>query len=380
MRAVLVDLNDVTNKTVWAGSVSGGLWKTNDITANPATWTLVNDFLGNLAISSICQNPVNKNIMYFATGERNFNIDAVRGGGIWKSTDFGVTWNLMSNTTGFWNVSKIVCDAAGNVYVGTNGNNQGLQRSTNGGANWVNITPSNPANSTRITDIKVSSTGRLHVTLSGTNAAGSYYTDDAAAVTSATWSAPVTPIPDLNLNCEIAVSGDVLYALPEASGGLTPIIYKSTDGGVSWASTPTSPPGGTSEPTINRGQGWFDLAIGTDPNNPNIVVAGGLNFYRSTDGGSSWSQITRWVGTLFNYVHADHHGVFWNGNQVLVSSDGGIFYSNDNGISFSDRNVGIRTLQFYSCAIHPSSTNYFIGGSQDNGSHSVNNPGIYTHR
>jgi trimeric autotransporter adhesin len=376
IRAIHVDLNDATNKTVWVGSVSGGLWKTNDVTASPATWTLVNDFLGNLAIASICQSPVNKNILYFATGERNNNADAVRGGGVWKSTDNGVTWNLLPNTTTFWNVSKIVCDGAGNVYVGTNGNGQGLQRSTDGGTSWTNITPSNPSNSTRITDIKLSSTGRLHITMSGTGAAGSYYTDNPSTVTTATWSAPATPIPGLSLNCEIAVAGNTLYALPEGANALTPQIYKSTDGGITWAATLTSPPGGTAEPTINAGQGWFDLAIGCDPSDPNIVVAGGLNFYRSTDGGNTWSQITRWVGTTFNYVHADHHGVFWNGSQVLLSTDGGIFYSNDNGFSYTDRNIGIRTLQFYSCAIHPTNTNYMLGGTQDNGSHSTSNPGL----
>lgn len=379
IRAIHVDLNDATNRTVWVGSVSGGLWKTNDITANPSNWTLVNDFLGNLAIASITQNPVNKNILYFATGERNQNADAVRGGGIWKSTDNGNTWNLLPNTTTFWNVSKIVCDAAGNVYVGTNGNLQGLQRSTDGGASWTNITPANPANSTRITDIKLSSTGRLHVTMSGTSAAGSYYTDNPVTVTTATWSAPITPIPVLSLNCEITVAGNTLYALPDGGGGATPQIYKSTDGGVSWAGTPASPLSTTTSSSltsINTNQGWYNLAIGVDPSNPDIVVAGGLNFFRSTDGGNSWVQITQWVGTSLNYVHADHHGVFWNGSQVLLSTDGGIFYSNDNGVSYADRNIGIRTLQFYSCAIHPTSTNYLLGGTQDNGSHSLNNPGL----
>lgn len=370
MRAIHVDLNDASNKTVWAASVSGGLWKTNDITANPANWILVNDFLGNLAISSITQSPANKNILYFATGERNNNVDAVRGGGVWKSIDGGATWNLLTNTTGFWNVSKIACDAAGNVYVGTNGNNQGLQRSTNGGASWTNITPNNGGNSNRITDIKISSNGRLHITMSGTNEAGSYFTDNPATVTSATWTAPIAPIPNLNANCEIAVAGNVLYALPEGPSAQTPQIYKSTDGGLSWLPTPTSPPSPASEPTINPGQGWYNLAIGIDPNNPDICVAGGLNFYRTTDGGSTWNQITRWVGTTINYVHADHHGVFWNGTQVLLSTDGGIFYSNNNGVSYADRNVGIRTLQFYSCALHPVN-NYYLGGTQDNGSHSL---------
>lgn len=374
MRAIHVDLTDATNKTVWIGSVSGGLWKTTDITASPANWTLINDFIGNLAISSICQDPVNKNIMYFSTGERNNNGDAVRGGGIWKSINNGATWNLLANTVGFWNTSKIVCDAIGNVYVGTNGNNQGLQRSTNGGANWENITP---GTGTRVTDIRVSTTGRLHLTMgNGTVAgSGSFYTDNPSTVTSASWILPNTPIPNLINNCEITVAGNVLYALPEGANAQTPQIYKSIDGGDNWTATITSPPSPSTEPTINSGQGWYDLAIGVDPNNTDIVVAGGLNFYRTTDGGVTWTQITRWVGTVFNYVHADHHGVVWNGSQVLLATDGGIFYSSDNGFSYSDRNVGIRTIQFYSCAIHPTN-NFFLGGTQDNGAHSIAGNGI----
>lgn len=379
MRAILVDLADPTNHTVWVASVSGGLWKTNDISISPASWQLVNDFLGNLAVTSICQNPVNTNVMYFGTGEMNGNIGAVRGGGIWKSTDHGVTWNLLTNTIGFWNVSKIACDAAGNVYVGTVGSGSGLQRSKDGGASWVEITPNTPSRGSRITDIKISNTGRMHVTKgfrgSPANTAGYFYTDNPGGVDSLTWTNPVVPFPT-QYNSEMAVNGNTVYILPSDANDFTPQIYKSTDGGATWLATATSPPGTATEPTINAGQGWYDLAIGVDPNNPNNVIAGGLNFYRSEDGGSSWAQITRWVGTSFNYVHADHHIVVWKGTQVLTGTDGGIFYSLDNGNSFTDRNTGLRLKQFYSCAIHPVTTNYFLAGAQDNGTHQLTNAGL----
>lgn len=378
-RAIWVDLNDPTNKTVWLGSVSGGIWKTNDITASPATWVAVNDFLGNLAVTSICQDPVRKNIMYFGTGEKTFNLDAVRGGGIWKSTDNGVNWTLLPGTQNFWNVSRILCDAAGNVYVATVGSGNGIQRSTDGGATWTNITPTVPAGiTTRVTEMRLSSTGRLHIVCGYLNssaaATGHFFTDAPATVSQDGWVSPVTTYPT-QFNVELTVVGNTLYALPSNASDLTPIVYKSTDGGLNWIALPQNL-GGATEPSINVGQGWFDLAIGADPTNPNIVIAGGLNFFRSENGGLTWTQITRWVGNALNYVHADHHTVVWNGAQVLVGTDGGIFYSDNNGVSFVDRNVGVRTKQFYACAIHPLQANYFLAGSQDNGTHQFSSPGL----
>lgn len=378
-RAIWVDLNDASNKTVWLGAVSGGLWKTTDITASPADWIPVNDFLDNLAVTSICQSPVNKNIMYFGTGEKTFNVDAVRGGGVWKSTDNGVNWTLLPGTQNFWNVSRVLCDAAGNLYVATVGSGSGIQRSTDGGVTWTNITPTLPAGtSTRVTEMRLSSTGRLHIVCGYYNtsvaAAGHFFTDNPATVTGATWLTPITTYPT-QYNVELTVVGNTLYALPANSSYQTPTVYKSTDGGLNWNALPQNL-GGGSEPTINAGQGWYDLAIGADPANPDIVIAGGLNFYRSENGGASWTQISRWVGTSLNYVHADHHTVVWNGSQVLLGTDGGIFYSNNNGASFVDRNIGVRTKQFYACAIHPTQTNYFLAGAQDNGTHQFTSAGL----
>ena len=67
---MLVDANDATGNTVWAGSVGGGLWKTIDITATDPNWVPVDDFFSNLAITSITQDPSNPMIMYFCTGEK----------------------------------------------------------------------------------------------------------------------------------------------------------------------------------------------------------------------------------------------------------------------------------------------------------------------
>lgn len=374
MRAIWVDLADPAKKAVWVGSVSGGLWKTNDISANPSNWSLVNDFLGNLAVTSICQDPSNTDIMYFGTGEKTANIDAVRGGGIWKSTDHGLNWVLLANTINYWNISRVICDAAGNIYAATIGGN-GILRSKNGGNTWTNITPAGLTS--RVTEMRISNTGRMHIVCGYRNAgtSGYRYTDDPANVDALSWTEPSTTFPTA-YNTELAVAGAVLYALPSNASYTTPTIYKSIDGGANWSQTATSPPSGLVNPTINRNQAWFDLAIGVDPGNTDIVIAGGLDFFRSENGGNTWNHLTSWASSTMNYVHADHHTVVWNGSQVLVGTDGGIFYSNNNGTSFTDRNVGLRTKQFYSCAIHPTITDYFLAGAQDNGTHQLTSAGL----
>ncbi|MBK8608770.1 MAG: fibronectin type III domain-containing protein [Chitinophagaceae bacterium] len=374
MRAIWEDLGDATGKTVWVGGIDGGLWKTNDITAIPASWTPINDFLGNLAVSSICQDPTDVNIMYFGTGEKAINADAVRGAGLWTSTDHGVTWTLMPGSSNFWNVSKVVCDAAGNLYVGCNStsNNSGIQRYTKATSTWTNITPSGLA--ARIPDMVISSTGRLHIVCGYFNtaaaSAGYRYTDNPATVTTTGWTSPAVSFTPVNVNVTLAVSGNNLYALPSNTSYQVATIYKSTNGGANWAATATTP-------AFTSGQGWYCMGVAIDPNNANNVIVGSLDCYKTTNGGTSWTKISNWVGTTGQYVHADQQIITWrNNNQVLVGSDGGIHYSGNGGTTFQDKNTGLRIKQFYSVAVHPTSTNYFLAGAQDNGTHQLNGAGL----
>jgi hypothetical protein len=375
MRAIWEDRGDATGRTVWVGGIDGGLWKTTNITANPATWTPINDFLGNLSIASICQDPTDVNIMYFGTGEKAINSDAVRGAGLWRSTDHGVTWTLMPGTANFWNVSKVVCDASGNLYVGCNSisNNSGIQRYTKSTGTWTNITPTGLA--ARVPELELSSTGRLHIVCGYYNTAsgssGYRYTDNPATVTASTWTSPATTF-TTQYNVALASNGNTLYALPSNSSWNVPTIYKSTNGGANWSATGATP-GFTSS------QAWYCMAVAVDPNNANNVIVGSLDCYKTTNGGTSWTKISEWVGTTGQYVHADQQIITWrNNNQVLFGSDGGIHYSANGGTTITDRNVGLRLKQFYSVAVHPTSTNYFLAGAQDNGTHQLNGAGLTT--
>ncbi|MFN8252292.1 MAG: hypothetical protein U0V75_10450 [Ferruginibacter sp.] len=365
--AICVDAADPTGKTVLIGGDMGGLWKTTDITAFPATWTLVNDYMGNLVVSSICQDPSNLDIFYMSTGEAYYGGEL--GVGVFKSTDHGATWNLLPSTSSFTQTSEILCDAAGNVYLGTRG--FGLQRSTNGGTTWTDITPTGLSN--RIGDLKISSTGRLHVTTGIATTSAYRYTDNPSTVTAAGWTAPATPFTSFTQRIEIAVSQNTLYALPCNTAYQVATIYKSTDGGANWSATAGQPTAGWASQ-----QGWYALAACINPADPNQCIVGGLDNFRTLDGGATWTKISAWVGTTGQYVHADQHNSIWydNGNKLIFGCDGGVFYSSDGGTTSRDRNVGLRLKEFYSCAIHPSSTNYFLAGAQDNGTHQLNGPGL----
>ena len=374
IRAILVDAADATGNTVFIGGVNGGLWKTTDITASPATWTFVNDFFSNMAITSICQNPLSTSTMYFCTGEGFYNGDAVAGDGVFKSTDGGATWAQLANTTLaiYDYCTKILCDAAGNVYLSTR---SGLYRSTNGGTTWTDIRPS-ALSSARVSDFEISSTGRLHIS-SGIFSTCEYrYTDIPATVTTAVGWTSASGYPASSVRIELGCNGTTLYALPSNGSYQVPTIYKSTNGGANWASTTGQPTAGWAS-----GQAWYALAVDIDGSG-NVIV-GGLDPYKSTDGGSTWSKLSDWTNnaglppTTTQYVHADIHAIKMYGvNRVLFGCDGGIHYSSDGGTTIRDRNRGLRIKQFYSCAIHPSTTNYFLAGAQDNGVHQFNNAGL----
>lgn len=100
-------INPGNPNIMWAAGVGGGIWKSTDGGAN---WTPKGDLLQNIAISTLIQDPRSPDVLYAGTGEGYFNIDAIRGAGIFKSIDGGETWNQLASTanSAFYYVQKFL--------------------------------------------------------------------------------------------------------------------------------------------------------------------------------------------------------------------------------------------------------------------------------
>lgn len=419
-RGFIFDSNDPTGNTVLAGGVGGGLWRsTNFISGSPVTWTQIASINQNLAITTIAQNPAALNIMYAGTGEGFGNADAIRGLGVYKSTDYGLTWSLLTSTTtgganenDFSYVQKILVYTNGDVYAACRSaifcNSGGLMKSTSasGGAAWTRVLGTytgcgncNCATDFRIYDIEKSASGDLWVSsMTEATSAGKIWKSPAGATVgnAGTWvdKTPSGTWRRIDLACS-ATDNNRVYAIMASSTNTIGGIRRTDDGAAvpatSWVSinntTLWCDQGSSSSTDFSRTQAWYDLVIAVQPDNDDIVFAGGVDIMKSTTAGtpgSSWAQITQWASgcSSLPYVHADIHNIIYrpgSSSQFVVVCDGGIFYTSNSGTSFTAKNNGYNITQYYSCAIHPTAaSNYMLAGSQDNGTHKFTTTGINT--
>jgi len=382
-RAVLVDLNDATGKTVFVGSVGGGLWKTTDITAAAPNWVPINDLFGNLAISSIAQDPTNPQVMYFGTGEGYGNSDAIRGIGIWKSTDGGNTWNQLfsTNNSSFYYNFKVMVSSTGVLFTCTT---TGVYRSTNGGTNFTKVLGTGMGiigtNSNTSYDIEEAANGTLYATLRGVESSGLSGSIHKSTDGGVTWGAALTlPISADRIEIATAPSNaNYIYALVELGSQVNGILL-STNGGTSFAtlSEPDDADTGIPATDFSRGQAWYDLTIAVAPSDPNTVFVGGVDLFKTSDAGATWTQVSHWYGGFgYQNVHADQHNIIFapGSSQIAYFVNDGAIYRTTNALevmpTIISKETNYNTLQFYSCAMHPTATSYqFLAGAQDNGTH-----------
>ncbi len=416
-RALMFDLNDAANgyKKVWAGSVSGGLWFTNDITVASPVWNKVNDLMDNLAVCAIVQNPLNPQEMYMGTGEGWFNSDAVKGLGIWKSSNGGTTWTRLLSTANFGYINDLLIDKNGHLYASVRptvaGDPFGIQKSVNGGNDWVQVLGTNVfGSSSRGGDLELGATGDVFASLGTSGSNGGIYMSSFATHSANTGNAGtfvnITPTATGDIaapaslwqRIELATApsdANIMYALFQGTGSNNCTSIQQYNKGTNTWSVKTVPlildqnPSPTSN--FTRGQAWYDLIAAVDPLNANSFYIGGVDALRSDDAGATWTQMTAWslfaaTGfTAAQNVHADHHAIVFAPNssgKALWGTDGGVYYTtNANSAvpqkpSFGNKNTGYNVTQYYACAIHPTLPNYFLAGAQDNGTQKFNAAGI----
>jgi hypothetical protein len=391
IRAVLVDtLNDPTGNTVYTGGVAGGLWRCTNFLSEIPNWQVINDYFSNMAISSITQDPTKPNVMYFSTGEAANNADAVFGKGVWKSTDGGLSWSHLPSTTRLIRNFKILCDAAGNIYLASRTlttpieQPYGLLRSKDGGNTWQDITPTGLTSNNICTDIELSTTGRFHASFGyvsgGIGSVSHRYTDDPANVTNSSgWNSSFgirrLGTPGAN-RLELATYGDIVYGITTNTSNNIDSSYKSVDGGATFTKQNTT----AYTASLTNTQGWYNITLAINPSNPSQIMMGGLDAYRSNNDGATITRATAWV-TVAPYVHADHHFMQWwnigGENRILIGCDGGLFLTRNGGSTWRDKNRNLGIKQFYAGAIHPDAGSpYLLAGAQDNGVHQIKYPGL----
>ena len=379
VRAMMFDPTDNTNKKVFAGGVGGGLWYNTDITSGSSSWVAVNDFWANLAVSCIAYDPSSTSTFYIGTGEGFGNSDAIRGAGIWKSTNKGSTWTQLaaSNTNSFVRIMDLAVTSTGRIIVAASG---GLYTSDNGGTSFTRR-----QSSSYFADVEIAANGDLYA---GTRYSGGLYK---STNNGTTWTL-ITNLGGSPDRIEIACApsdSNTLYVVSSGGSGSVDVEWfkKSTNGGSSW--TTLTIPKYTSNTALHftRGQAWYDLILWVHPTNKNMVIAGGVDLHRTTNGGTSWSGVSYWnSASSLPYVHADQHAIVsrpGNNNEVIFGNDGGIFYSANVGNSsttsptFGHRVKNFNVTQFYAGAMHPSAgSNVLAAGAQDNGSMKLTTAGI----
>jgi len=409
-RAIMWDPNDPAGKKVWAGGVTGGLWYRNDITNDQSLWQPVNDFWSSLNISCITFDPNDPMTFYIGTGEAQTAVYIYRessgiGEGIWKSTDGGQSWNLLETTLNFEYVtdvrvrnengsSVIYAGVASGLYKGTvhqSDPSDGLFRSEDGGLSWEQVLPDIPGYGApyAVADIEIAADGRIYVgTMQNVDIEGGatiLYSDEG---TPGAWVVYDDYVAIIQSNSSYYIPARVMLscAPSDASIVYAAIAAGYTDGFNYYRGRyiiKTTNKGETWNQIILPASDWSTLAwhaliIRVDPNNPNRIFTGGLDLWKTSNGGSNWSHISDWslmyYGGGDEYLHADQHALEFkpsSSDEFICSNDGGVFYTSSATSSspvFEQKNQGYNTLQFYTCDMSPQAgAPMYVGGLQDNG-------------
>lgn len=355
-------IDPILPTTIYAGSASGGLWKTTD---SGATWKSLTDSQISPAIGAIAIDPFNSNVIYVGTGEMTpGQIDnGYYGRGILKSEDAGKTWNLSGGSLfDFTQISKIVIhpEESNNIYVSA-GN--GLWTSEDAGKSWNQVIAGvftdvilvqNPSESEQLRLIAGKSGSGL-VTLTRTSQG---------------WDAPVdivipgVPVGSNNITLGVCRKFPneiyVAFTNPPEKSDLLQSVARSSDRGTTWTTC--------NLPSSSVGQIYqasYNLSIQPHPEDPEMVFLAVVEVYKSIDGGKTWQNKSD-----TNSIHVDTRALTFHPklpDSLYVGTDGGVYFSSDAGENWKGLMLDMNTMQIFDFGQHPKYDSIIIAGSQDNG-------------
>lgn len=396
-RTLCLAFHPQDSNRIYAGSASGGLWVSQTAGKGPQAWERVRTGFPVLGVSTIAINPHRPAEMFIGTGEV-YNYRAARpaiddrfnrgiyGMGILRSTDGGKSWQVsldwrLTELRGVW---KIIYNPLRTETL-LAATTEGIFRSRDRGNTWQRISDRRMATDVAMhpldTNIIYASHGGFRSPETGiyrsTNGGGSFelirqlpfqYTGKAA----------ISLAPSEPDWVYVSIADDL-----ESIG-----LFRSINRGENWALVNTE--------DVAQWQGWYAHDVAVHPTDPNTLIYVGIDTWRSTDGGKQLSQRSYWQTWQFgqtavgepegpgNYVHADIHAAYYhpaNPQRVFVVTDGGIFESVNGGSSWTSRNGGYQTQQFYADFANASrDSNLAIGGLQDNSTVIYSGSGAWARR
>jgi len=388
-RTLALAFNPVNGNTIYAGSASGGLWRSYTGGVGAAAWNYVATGFPVLGVSSIAVSNSDTSTIYLGTGEvygyQNTNGGMVNritrgsyGIGILKSTNHGLNWtkslDWSYNQSRGVQVIKINPLNVNTIWAGTT---EGTLVSYNAGANW------NPVNNIKmVTDIAINPIDTSIVFIACGNLSspenGIYRTINSGN----NWLRLTNGLP-------VSYGGKALLAMYKSSPNIIfasigfgfqnnspTLLCKSINNGDTWTTV--------SDLNYAAYQGWFSHFVGVNPVDSSKVIVGGIDIFTSVTGGTNLMQKSYWnsgypgrtpIGGPEgppHFSHADHHAVEFHPTDptiIYFGNDGGVFRSTDGGETFESCNGGYQSTQFYpGFSSAPIDSLFAIGGMQDNGS------------
>jgi photosystem II stability/assembly factor-like uncharacterized protein len=360
---------------IYAGAGGGGVWKT---TNGGTSWIPLTDALGSLGASSIVVEPTNTQIIYLATGDGDARDNPSIG--VMKSLDGGATWNMTGLNwihSDLRYIYKLLLSPSdpNTLYAATT---VGIYKTIDAGTSW-SLVSVNKA----FYDIesKPGDANTYYASATTNDSTWIYRTTNSGG----SWS--IIHVLNNAERCAIAVTPanpafvGLLYGNYSDSGFRG--FYSSTDSGNSFVLKATSPNllGWNANGGDAGGQAWYDLTLTVDPTNASVIYVGGVNTWKSTNGGSTWKVNTMWTSSgRTPVVHADKHAMEWQNNTTLFQgNDGGLYKTTNGGSAWTHLSNTMVISQMYKIGVAQTNSS-LITGLQDNGTKSRSTSNTWTDR